>query len=900
MLGQLFRFGLSGFINTIIDFTVFNLLIYITGIHNGIILALINAIAVAVAALNSYFINRSWTFNSRGRGSRQFFRFILATATGLAINSLTVIAIASISSAADFSSWALLNGGKIVASILSASWNFLSYRYWVFPQTDDSSLHMKQPCIPGLVSIVIPAYNESRRIPLRLQKLAQILPAHFPLEIIVVDDGSKDNTLALVREFAGTFPFIKCLHYTPNQGKGKAVQTGILAARGEYLVYTDADDTFTAEHIKLVVENLKAGHKVVIACRSNQNYRRLDGEPGLRTIMGRTFNWLVQLFLLPGLKDTQCGLKGFQRDSAARIFPLLTVKRFAFDLEILALARSLNIKIIELPVAARDCTGSQVNCWLAPCQMCWDLLKIKVYLFINRYGIPGGNQAMLQFAVAVLLFLTALAVRIPWLWEVPRFIDELKEVNLAYQIYSGQILPLHNMAHDIGALHNYILAIWFKLLGPGIYWPRLYVAITAALTVTVLYKIAYRCYGQTVALIAAGLLLTNGMHILVTHMAWSNCTTPFFFSLALGASLAAQGRKSGQWLVISAFLWAMALQTHSSIIVFLPAYFLYVIRPEFRRETGFSMRCYLLAAAAFVAGYANMIYYNLVTSGGSLRWLTHKSYAVEADPGISSYLNNLNQLVIELLRSLSSTFVSHESWFQYLQHPAFLLFIVLLGTGIYYTSKSSYTLPVWLLLAGSLIIPIVNERYAFYVSTRYIMPQIILSILLSAMGAVKLIETIKKYPRVNMNLPLTAAVACFLIILQLYPIYRYCYEVAETNASNRMALSIMDMINSQGKEKTVLIDKDLPLENEPLPALLTLREQPYQIVDAAEGNPGVWMKYLNEYNSRNMVVVVGENTFKKLRYFIPSTHISILSSRIAIPNPSAQEKKVFVIKLENN
>ncbi len=897
MLGQLFRFGISGIVNTVIDFGIFNFLVYISGVHSGILLALINTTAVSIAAVNSYFLNRSWTFNSLERSKSQFIRFFLATAVGILINSMVVIGAGSLTGLTAVSYYAVLNGGKLAAAVLSASWNFFSYRHWVFPATHKAFPYMYQDYTRDLVSVIIPAYNESKRLPPRLQNLADVLPTLFPVEILVVDDGSRDDTLTAVQEMADKYPVIKCLSYVPNCGKGKAVQTGILASRGQFLIYTDADDTFTVEHIKAVVDELQSGRDMVIACRRTTGHRRLQGESHLRTAMGRVFNYLVQLFLLPGIIDTQCGLKGFQRTAACKLFPRQIIQRFAFDVELLVLARSQGLEVAELPVAALDCTGSQVNCWLSPLQMCWDLLKVKTYLLTNRYGLPGGNQPMLQFIIVGSLFTAALAVRIPWLWEVPRFIDELKEVQLAYQIYSGEVYPLHNMAHDIGSLHNYILAGWFKLLGPSIYWPRLYVAVTAALTVVLVYQLARRMYGPTAALLSAGLLLTNGMHILVTHMAWSNCTTPFFFTLALIAALAAEQKKSGWWLIVSGLLWAIALQTHSSVIIFVLITLVYVLRPAFRQKTGITLRFYILSAAAFIAGYANMIYYNIVTLGGSLRWLAFKSYALETDPGINSYLSNLARLLVELLRSLSSTYTSYDYLPQYFLHPAILLLAILLGSGIYCTCKSKSQLLVWLLLGGILIIPIVNERYAFYISTRYIMPLLILSILLSSIGAVQLFEYVKKHflPS-NLN-PALAAAVLLLVMLQLYPFYKYCSSVADTNASNRMALSIVNLAGefSYNGQTTIVIDDKLELENEPLPYLFTLRQQPFELLDTEQDLPKGWINCLQTCPTKELIAVMNENTFEELKGWLAPTNVSCLSSRIVIPTPSSTERRVYVV-----
>ncbi len=181
---------------------------------------------------------------------------------------------------------------------------------------------------------------------------------------------------------------------------------------------------------------------------------------------------------------------------------------------------------------------------------------------------------------------------------------------------------------------------------------------------------------------AALLLIGNGMHILVTHMAWSNCTTPFFFCLALLALLHAEEKKNGVWLVISAFLWALTLQTHSSVLIYVLAVLLYVLRPGFRYQTAIKSKYYYLAALGFLLAYANMIYFNIISKGGSFSWLKYKGYAIEKDPGFSSYLQNLQEMFIELLRALSSTYSNQNSLWAYLAYPGFTLALLfmLLGT----------------------------------------------------------------------------------------------------------------------------------------------------------------------------------------------------------------------------
>ncbi|NLU50313.1 MAG: glycosyltransferase [Syntrophomonadaceae bacterium] len=671
--GQLVKFGVVGILNTWIDYGLFNVLITVTGVHDGPGVGLFNLLGITLAATNSYFWNRNWTFAAGDEEySWQTKRFVVATGLGMIINSLVVTAASRMINWLPVSAYLILNGSKLLGAAISSAWNFITYRQWVFKPVPPVLVPSKEQWVPGLVSVIIPAYNEMERLPKRLYRLALSLPRYFPVEIVVVDDGSTDQTLAAVQAVAAQFPHVRCSGYRVNSGKGLAVRTGICAARGEFLIFTDADETFTEEHIVAVAERLFEGDKVVIGQRQASPGTRLLQESRWRHFCGRAFNLLVQALVLPGINDTQCGLKGFHREAAGEIFGRQRLRGFAFDVELLALARALHFDIVQVPVRAVHCKGSRVNRILTPVQMVWDVLRIKAALVVNTYGLPGGGQWFREALVSIVLFFTALAIRIPYLWSIPRYIDELKEVQLAYLICQGKVFPLHNMAHDIGALHNYILAVLFRLLGPSIYWPRLYVAVTSALTVALVYRLGTMLYGRWVGLVAAGLLMTNGMHIVVTHMAWANSTTPFFFTLALMATIAAEQQKSGQRLMVAALLWAATLQTHSSVIIYLLVAVAYVLRPHFRRETGIGLKWYVLAALTFLTGYANMVYYNIVSYGGSIRWIGHKSYALETHPGLTSYIRNLEQMLTELVRSVGSTYTDHPHFWDYVKHPSFI------------------------------------------------------------------------------------------------------------------------------------------------------------------------------------------------------------------------------------
>ncbi|MGS0745200.1 glycosyltransferase [Syntrophomonas erecta subsp. sporosyntropha] len=901
--GQLIRFIISGLANTAVDFAVFNTLILLLGINQGWPLLCINLAAVMAAAANSYLLNRYWTFSSPDYHRGEIIRFIITTAAGFAINSLLVITASLMASRFPWPTLLVLNGGKLLAALVSATWNFILYRNWVF--VGNQPLQKEAPPFqPGLVSIIIPAYNEEHRLPARLTRLATSLPCCFPVEIIVVDDGSTDNTLILAKELASRHPVIRCLHYDRNQGKGYAVKTGMLHAQGEFRLYTDADETFTSDHICEVVNRLQQGAGIVIGCRPTRSAQRINGESSLRRLMGKVFNLIVQKTLLPGIDDSQCGIKGFHYQVATRLFPLQTLKGFAFDVELLVLARSLGYQAEKVLVKAIECPGSRVNRLLSPLQMSGELIKIKINLFTNQYGLPGGNQPLVNFLTVLTLFTAALAVRIPWLWEVPRFIDELKEVGLGYLIYTGAALPLHNAAHDIGALHNYILALVFKILGPGIYWPRLYVATTAAITVVLVFYLARHIYGVGTAWLAAGLLLTNGMHILVTHMAWSNSTTPFFFTLAMLATLLTEKKKSGGWLIISAFLWALTLQTHSSVIIFIPVVLIYVLRPSFRSSSRISPHSYLLAALAFVTGYANMIYFNILTRGGSLHWLKYKTYALETNLTPFSYLANLGNLLVDLFRTLSSAYTRYPDVSNYFLNPIFTATLILLVIGIIYNWKKPYNLPVWLLLAGTLAIPMFNQRYAFFISTRYIMPLVLCSILSIASAIVLIYHRISRstwtdrfYPALRVAAP---TIAILLILAQLFPFYNYCRNVANTNASNRMALDIISLIETvpEKDHTTIVLDNQLPLENSPLPGLLTLQGQSFLMLSADSPEPvkDQWLEYIKDQPNQRILAVLDTVTFNYLYDFINPQQVNCLSCQVVIPSPKPEPRKIYIIE----
>jgi dolichyl-phosphate beta-glucosyltransferase len=224
------------------------------------------------------------------------------------------------------------------------------------------------------LSIVIPAYNEETRLPLTLVKVHDYCRARFAgYEVLVVDDGSTDSTAAL----ASSQPQERVLHLPHNSGKGAAVRAGMLAARGELLLFTDADLSTPIEEMDGFLRHLEQAADVVIASRDLPDSRIERHQNPVRETMGKGFNLMVRILAGLPYTDTQCGFKCYRRSAALEIFRRSTINGFAFDVETLIIARRLGYSIAEVPVRWVDCPRSKVQILRHPAQMLADLLRIR-------------------------------------------------------------------------------------------------------------------------------------------------------------------------------------------------------------------------------------------------------------------------------------------------------------------------------------------------------------------------------------------------------------------------------------------------------------------------------------------------------------------------------------------
>ncbi|PIU68690.1 MAG: glycosyl transferase [Armatimonadetes bacterium CG07_land_8_20_14_0_80_40_9] len=228
------------------------------------------------------------------------------------------------------------------------------------------------------LSIVIPAYNEEKRIGDSLRKIKEYLNKEsYSYEIIVVDDGSKDETVKKVEDITKEWEDIYVLKNEKNQGKGYSVRRGILSAKGEYILFSDADLSTPIEEVERLINFLKEGYDLAIGSRALKDSKIRIHQPYYRELMGRFFNFFVQVLLFKGIKDTQCGFKVFRREVAKELFSQQKIDGFSFDVEILYLAHKFNYKIKEVPVVWLNSKVSRVNPLKHSLQMFKELLRIR-------------------------------------------------------------------------------------------------------------------------------------------------------------------------------------------------------------------------------------------------------------------------------------------------------------------------------------------------------------------------------------------------------------------------------------------------------------------------------------------------------------------------------------------
>lgn len=233
------------------------------------------------------------------------------------------------------------------------------------------------PSTDFYLSVVIPAYNEENRLGASLDRIvAYLQDQDYPFEIIVVDDGSRDRTAELAEEKLADVPHT-VVRNEPNRGKGYSVKRGLLLARGQYVLFSDADLSTPIEEVAKLLTALQSGFDVAIGSRALAESRIEVHQPWLREKMGQLFNVFIRWFILGGIRDTQCGFKCFRREVIRPIFEPATVERWGFDVELLLIARRRGYRIAEVPVRWINSAETKIRAGTDGLVMVWDAIKSK-------------------------------------------------------------------------------------------------------------------------------------------------------------------------------------------------------------------------------------------------------------------------------------------------------------------------------------------------------------------------------------------------------------------------------------------------------------------------------------------------------------------------------------------
>ena len=236
-----------------------------------------------------------------------------------------------------------------------------------------------------LLSLILPAYNEEKRLDECMEKVAGYLASrNDPIEVILVENGSSDRTYEMACGYAERYPWLKVLQ-EKKPGKGNAVRRGMLEARGKYRMFADVVFSMPVSEVDHFIPPTLSGYQVAIGSREVKGAVRYN-EPPRRHFTGRVFNLIVRILAVPGIHDTQCGFKCFSAEAAEKLFRLQRIDGWAFDAEVLFIAQHLGYQIIEVPVQWYYDGNSKINVIRDSVKMFRELLQIRKNYRAGLYG----------------------------------------------------------------------------------------------------------------------------------------------------------------------------------------------------------------------------------------------------------------------------------------------------------------------------------------------------------------------------------------------------------------------------------------------------------------------------------------------------------------------------------
>jgi dolichyl-phosphate beta-glucosyltransferase len=247
---------------------------------------------------------------------------------------------------------------------------------------------------PLTYSIVIPAYNESERIQSSLNKIVSFLSAQpWQVEVLVVNDGSRDNTAEIVRQFAAQHSYIRLIENPGNRGKGYSIRNGMLQASGDVVLFSDADLSAPITEAPKLFREIENGADVAFGSRWLIAKMQTERQSVLRQIAGRLYNVFMRVLLGLPYKDTQCGFKAFSRKAVDTIFPRQRIERWGFDVELLFLARKFRLNIVEVPVEWAHDDRSKINPLVDGIKMFGEMISIRWNAITGKYSAPHIEPA---------------------------------------------------------------------------------------------------------------------------------------------------------------------------------------------------------------------------------------------------------------------------------------------------------------------------------------------------------------------------------------------------------------------------------------------------------------------------------------------------------------------------
>ncbi|HZQ86881.1 MAG TPA: glycosyltransferase [Acidimicrobiales bacterium] len=380
------RFAAVGVLVTAIDVGVVAAL----RLGTGMPVALADAIAIAVAAVVSYLLHRWFTFTDD-----PFVRWVREPATfttiTVAAGLVDVLLLRVLAVPLDTSRFWPLLVAKAISLAVAGTLRMYSYRRLLFEVVRDEQARraVRGPAAGDVrLSVVVPAYGEADNIGSVIARLRAELAVAGDIEVIVVDDGSKDGTADAARAGGADQVIAQPL----NRGKGAAVRAGMLVARGRTVAFTDADLAYPPAQLLDLLAQVEAGWDMVVGSRRHVDTSTLVRAGRLREMTGRLFNSLTLLVLLGQYRDTQCGIKAFRSDVARLLFGHATIDRFAFDVELFHLAERYRLSLTEVPVTLANTTASTVRLGPDALRMVLDLFRIRRAGSRGDYELESGER----------------------------------------------------------------------------------------------------------------------------------------------------------------------------------------------------------------------------------------------------------------------------------------------------------------------------------------------------------------------------------------------------------------------------------------------------------------------------------------------------------------------------